>query len=385
MASAQQKLLQLRSELNAVFLEREKQIDGLLACLLSQQNILFLGPPGTAKSNLAQSACGAIKGASYFPWLLTKYTTPEEVFGPISVKALQNDEFIRKLNGKLPTAHVAFLDECFKASSSILNSLLTLVNERLFYNGSGTPTKCPLITVVGASNELPEGSELDALFDRFILRYWIDYLESPRNMRQMLLGGDAEITTELTLTELQQMQIEASKVAIPDVTIDAILSIRQDLADKEKIVASDRRWKQILKLLKAYAYLQGDAEVTTEHFIILPDALWRNPKERGAIMGVLKKVGNPATIKANELLDACTEAVKNLGQFTGGNAGDRGTWAAKAAAVMSTLDGAQTELSSLVAKGKPKVKAVVIAQSAIAGMRNDVVSQMEKLFTRAGK
>src|SRR5215208_4530483 len=119
--TAQEKLKKIREELKQTFLERGDLIDGALAALLSAQHVMIVGPPGTAKSMLADELCRRIEGASYFQWLLTKFTTPEELFGAVSLKALEADDYRRVTSHKLPEAHIAFLDEVFKASSSILN------------------------------------------------------------------------------------------------------------------------------------------------------------------------------------------------------------------------------------------------------------------------
>src|SRR6266581_5473118 len=150
----QDKLRKIREELQQMFLERTELIDGALAALLAAQHVMIVGPPGTAKSMLADELCQRIEGASYFQWLLTKFTTPEEIFGAVSLKALEQDDYRRVTTHKLPEAHVAFLDEIFKANSSILNALLTLINERVFHNGRERVT-VPLVTMFGASNELP--------------------------------------------------------------------------------------------------------------------------------------------------------------------------------------------------------------------------------------
>lgn len=112
------------------FKEREAEINGSLLAVLSGENIIFLGPPGTAKTQLAKNICQSIEGGKFFNYLLTSFSTPEEIFGPLSLKALEEDEFRRKIEGCLPTSHIALLDEIFKASSAILNSLLTILNER---------------------------------------------------------------------------------------------------------------------------------------------------------------------------------------------------------------------------------------------------------------
>src|SRR3989454_1082378 len=180
-----EKLKKIRDELRQTFLERADLIDGALAALLSSNHVLLVGPPGTAKSMLADELCKRIEGASYFQWLLTKFTTPEEVFGAVSLKALEADEYRRVTAAKLPEAHIAFLDEVFKANSSILNAILTLVNERRFHNGRIVET-VPLLTLFGASNELPEEDELAALYDRFLLRFVLAYVQEDFRFLRML-------------------------------------------------------------------------------------------------------------------------------------------------------------------------------------------------------
>src|SRR6266508_697306 len=168
---------QLRKELSTRFPERREVIDGALCAVLAGEHVLLLGPPGTAKSALVRAIAQAF-GGTYFERLLTKFSTPEELFGPISLAALEKDRYSRVVTGKLPEAHFAFADEVFKANSAILNSLLTAMNERLFHN-DGAPTQMPLVALFGASNELPDGKELEALFDRFLLRFDVQYLLRP--------------------------------------------------------------------------------------------------------------------------------------------------------------------------------------------------------------
>ena len=152
------RLRAIRDELRQQFLERAELIDGALVGLLAGQHLLVIGPPGTAKSMLADEVCRRITGARYFQWLLTRFTTPEELFGAVSLKALEADDYRRLTTHKLPEAHVAFLDEVFKASSSILNTILTVMHERRFHNGREVsdraaahalrrrPTSCPRTT-----------------------------------------------------------------------------------------------------------------------------------------------------------------------------------------------------------------------------------------------
>src|ERR1700730_14174136 len=210
---------QLRSELATRFPERKNVIDGALCSILAGEHVLLLGPPGTAKSALARAIAQAFSGI-YFERLLTKFSTPEELFGPVSLKALENDKFARVVQGKLPAAEFAFVDEIFKATSAILNSLLALVNERVFHN-DGAPIQCPLVTLFGASNELPEGKELEALFDRFLLRFDVGYLLRPANLKAVMLAPDPVLPAVQTMDVLRRAQKEASPVKLTDATVDA--------------------------------------------------------------------------------------------------------------------------------------------------------------------
>ncbi len=183
------KILPLLSEFENSFKERSEEISGAFLAILSGEHVLFLGPPGTAKSLLTRKVCEAIEGGSLYYYLLTRFTTPDEIFGPLSLKALQQDEFSRRIEGYLPTAHIAFLDEIFKANSSILNSLLTILNERKFHNGLKV-LDIPLLSVFGASNELPEKEEsLEALYDRFLFRYFVSYVQDETNFKELIHGG----------------------------------------------------------------------------------------------------------------------------------------------------------------------------------------------------
>src|SRR5581483_4590903 len=186
----------IRDELNRMFLERAELIDGALAALLSHSHVLLIGPPGTAKSMLAEELCTRIEGARYFQWLLTRFSTPEELFGAVSLKGLEQDDYRRVTTHKLPEAHIAFLDEIFKANSSILNALLTLINERIFHNGRER-VAVPLVTLFGASNELPDEEELTALYDRFMFRFITDYISEDFRFLKMLEGGGDGVRTAL--------------------------------------------------------------------------------------------------------------------------------------------------------------------------------------------
>lgn len=280
----------IRDELAQQFLERAEVIDGALTALLGGHHVLLIGPPGTAKSMLADELCRRLAGAAYFQWLLTKFTTPEELFGAVSLGALERDEYRRVTTAKLPEAHIAFLDEIFKASSSILNAILTLLNERRFHNGRDIQT-APLVTLFGASNELPEDDELLALYDRFLLRFVVGYLDEDFRFLKMLQARPAAARTTLSLAALRQAQREAAAVAVADGVYRALVDLRRDLG-RAQIVASDRRYRQALDVLRAHAYLDGRDVVGDDDVFFLEHVLWRDPGERAqvraAVHGLLR-------------------------------------------------------------------------------------------------
>ena len=281
------KLTEIRNELKAHYLERDEVIDGILIALLTGNHMLLIGPPGTAKSQLISEVCRKINGAQYFQWLLTKFTAPEELFGAVSLKGLENDEYRRVTSGKLPEAHIIFLDEVFKASSSILNTLLTVMNERIYYNGTEI-TEIPLISMFGASNELPsEEDELEALYDRFLLRYLVDYIKEDFRFLKLLQEDISEtIDNIITQEELDACKSETIDVAVPSTILKLVGRIRSELRGKG-LSPSDRRYKQSITVLKAKAFLEGRAEVGEEDLRVLENVYWRDPGEKPEIQSVI--------------------------------------------------------------------------------------------------
>lgn len=341
--------------------------------------MLLLGPPGTAKSMLTSALTESIDGASCFSWLLTKFTTPEEIFGPISLAALQQDRVARITAGKLPEANIAFLDELFKSSSAILNALLTLVNERVFFN-DGKPVPCPLNTLVGASNELPEGHELEALFDRFLVRFWVPYLTEPRNVRLLLSGRPPAARASMTLADLGACQQEAMAVALPDVVFDAVLAIKHR-TEEAGFRSSDRRWRQLIDLLRCRAYLDGEDMVSEDHLEVLADALWREPKDRPALAAIIGSVGNPLNVRANEILDAAKETLGKLGAADIKDAAAKAEWLKSASLVESRLGDMEAELGLLVAQHpKRNLRRVKETLLAISTMKADVTKRVAALY-----
>ena len=358
-STASDQLQKVRADLKSRFFERDVVLDALLASLVARSHVLLLGPPGTAKSAVVNAVTASIENASLFSWLLTKFSTPEEVFGPVSLAGLQHDKFKRITTGKLPEAHVGVIDECFKASSSILNALLSIANERLFHNDG--VVACPLITLVGASNELPDSEELEALFDRFLFRGWVDYIADGSNVRALMSPSTTTASTPATMTlaDLADCQAQAAAVVVPDAIFDVLLVIKRK-AEAAGFRGSDRRWKAIVGFLRAWAFVQGDVEVTDEHLAeSLPDLLWREPKDRPAIAAIVSSAANPSAARATEILDAAKKLVKDLGDPTIRDAAEKAEWVMNASTTASSLEQMLAELDVLIAKGKaPKTSAV---------------------------
>ena len=301
-------LERVRRELGEHFLEREAVVEGLLCGLLCRAHVLILGPPGTAKSELAHEICQRVEGARYFQWLLTRFTTPEELFGPVSLKALEEDRYTRVTEGKLPRAHVAFLDEVFKASSAILNTLLALMNERRFHGGDG-PVEVPLVSLVGAANELPEEDELVALYDRFLLRFEVDYLREDYLFLRMLALEPPQQRSGITLAELEALQARARAVQVPESVRRDLLALRS-LLNEKGVVASDRRYRQSLDLLKARAVLAGRESCASEDLQILEHVLWSEPNERAEVQEALRALSFGQDDEAQRLLFQAREVAE---------------------------------------------------------------------------
>ena len=288
--------------------ERDEAISLALLSALGGESIFLLGLPGVGKSMIARRLKMAFKDATSFEYLMSRFSTPDEIFGPVSISKLKDgDTYERVIDGYLPTADVVFLDEIWKAGPAIQNSLLTVLNEKIFRNGK-LDLKLPLKVVISASNELPaEGEGLEALWDRFIVRYVVKPIENKTNFLSLIIDKPEECYVpeglRFTEDELSQIQREAQGVEVPIEVSEMIYSIRKLLIDERKKqednidvnntelidppYVSDRRWKKIVGLLKVSAYLNERDAVNLSDCLLMNHMIWDKDEQ---ILSVTKLV-----------------------------------------------------------------------------------------------
>ena len=270
---------QLRGHLAALesgLLERGTAVRLLLLAALAREHVLLVGPPGTAKSERARRLHRCFAGARYFERLLTRFSTPEELFGPLSLKALEDDRYERLIDGYLPTAGIAFLDEVFKANSAILNALLTLFNEREFDNGAGR-IAAPLVCAIGASNEAPSDESLQAFHDRFLLRVPVQPVTDASFAALLQLGPGAPPAADEPVLPAQVDAIAVAREAVQlgDDTLAALTELRAHAA-QQQLSVSDRRWRQLVGLMRVAAVTEGRASLEVLDLWLAPYVVGHN-------------------------------------------------------------------------------------------------------------
>ena len=342
---------QLLGEMNRGIYEKETEISLSLLAALAGESIILLGPPGVAKSMVARQLKTAFREAQSFEYLMSRFSTPDEIFGPVSIQKLKtSDTYERAVEGYLPTADVVFLDEIWKAGPAIQNTLLTVINEKIFRNGN-REMHLPLKLLVAASNELPaKGEGLEALWDRFVIRIESRPIKLEKNFRAMLLDSHADFLgptdftdstdfsgftgglghadfadnadfsdLKITSEEYAEWTERIDKIGVKIEVLDAISAIRKSLravnvdeaAERRNIYVSDRRWKNIVRLLRTSAFMQDREKVDICDLLPIYHCLWQEPEERDAIRNiVIRALFSPFADKLVEMKNALAEDIK---------------------------------------------------------------------------
>ena len=273
--------------------ERDEVIALSLLSALAGESIFLRGLPGVGKSMVARRLKLAFKDATVFEYLMSRFSTPDEIFGPVSISKLKDKDCYERITaGYLPEAEVVFLDEIWKAGPAIQNSLLTVLNEKIYLNGN-REIHLPLKGIISASNELPaQGEGLEALWDRFLIRYIVNPIEGKDNFFKLLAPSAREepiaVPRPITSEDYADIRQNSRSVSIPDALMETIFAIREKLNAKvnakdavtgdiveenQKFYVSDRRWKKAAGVIRVSAYLNGRKEVNLSDILLLSHML----------------------------------------------------------------------------------------------------------------
>ena len=300
----QQAFRNTEDSLNDRVVERASFVNTLMLALVGKMDVFGLGEPGVAKTmtvTLLRDHIADLGPTGYFWRLLTKFSTPSELFGPPDLKAMDEGVWRFQTKGTMVDANFIILDEIFKANSAILNTLLTFMNEGVFHND--VPIEVPKWVVFGLSNELPQGEELNALFDRLDLRVVIEKIQTSSGFIQMLKGSElGPVVPTLTVAQVTAAQDEVQKIEVTDDVRDALLLLRQELK-KAGVEPSDRRFARSQTIIKAAAWMRGSGFTEIEDMGGLADSLWSSLDERSTVTTQVLQLASPLDALALKLRD----------------------------------------------------------------------------------
>lgn len=300
-----EKVSRLIDSLNEGLFERQEVMRLALLSAVAGESIFLLGPPGVGKSLIARRLKYAFKDAESFEYLMTRFSTPEEVFGPVSIQKLkEEDKYERKTERYMPGANIVFLDEIWKASSSIQNALLTIINEKVYRNGE-QEISVDLKGLITASNELPpSGENFGPLYDRLLIRYHLEGIRQKEGFLKMITNTDqvysdpVAVEYKLSNAELEEWHQAIDAVSVEDEVLSVIQIVRERIeAYNEKvedpanrIQVYDRRWKKIVRLLRTSAFLNERDKVDLMDCFLMVHCLWNQPSQLPEVQEIVSSV-----------------------------------------------------------------------------------------------
>lgn len=314
-------LNQIVDEMSSFFLERRSTIQAAVITTLAKEHMFILGPPGTAKSQLIRDLVSRFTGSTYFETIFSKTRPDAAILGPYNLPELRDKgDFHRKITGFLPTANYAFGDEIGKMSPTLGHDMLAILNERLYHevNGGRTAKPVPLYSFFSAANELivEESDDSAALWDRLLVREYVDYIQESGNFA-VLLQGAVQGPTVTTRTEVDFADLADAidnvvpSVDVPVGAIETVLKLRDEMRSAE-IIPSDRRWRQSVKLLQASAFLNGRTEVDDDDIHVLRYALWDVPEQIVPVERMCLSLSNPVAEKCVRILDDAEQISREI-------------------------------------------------------------------------
>ena len=281
--------------------EREEPMHLAFLAAIAGESIFLLGPPGVGKSLIARRLKYAFKDGVSFEYLMSKFSTPDEVFGPVSIKKLKEEDKYERLTDRyLPGANIVFLDEIWKAGPAIQNALLTILNEKIYRNGE-EDMKVNIRGIITASNELPpKNTNLAPIWDRFLLRLEMGNIKQFQNFLSMITDVkdvyEDDVTESLKLTneELEKWNTAIDQIEVSAEVLNTIQLVKVKLtehnarsATTEPIIVHDRRWKKIIRLLRTSAFLNGRKKVDLMDCFLMYHCLWGSPNQKPKIREIL--------------------------------------------------------------------------------------------------
>ena len=297
------KITELLKRLNDGVIEKEEVIALSLLSSVAGESIFLLGAPGVAKSLVARRLKYAYKDGSSFEYLMNRFSTPDEIFGPVSISQLKDhDKYERIVKNYLPTATVVFLDEIWKAGPSIQNALLTVLNEKIYRNGE-QEIQVPMKALISASNELPsKGEGLEALWDRFLVRLIVEGVKDKQSFNDMIsktLNSYSDTVVEalkISDDEYKKWNKQIDEIEIPENVFNVIHVIRsfieqhnQREENKENpIYISDRRWRKIVRLMRTSAFLNDRKAVDLMDCFLIQHCIWNEVEQIPAVSQYVK-------------------------------------------------------------------------------------------------